>query len=123
MNALTYGYRFFDFCVSSEAPLSGLSECEGETPAWHIDAPCDDLDEEGFEWFHSWKSPDGQEVMKTARKGSNYLLECLDLARFRIDFAARRITPRALEGCEENSLVHLCWTRCCLARCVTRAGW
>lgn len=99
--------RFFDFCVSSEIPLPGLPECEGEPPAWHIDTPCDDLDEEGFEWFHSWTSPDGQELMKSARKGSDYLLECLGLARFRIDFTAQRITPQALAGCEENSLVHL----------------
>ncbi|NND57338.1 MAG: hypothetical protein HKN57_08795, partial [Xanthomonadales bacterium] len=81
--------------------------CSGTTAQWHIESRPDQFDEDGFEWFHGWTTQEGQELMKTARKGQDYLLECLGLARFRIDFGKRRITPVPLAGCEQSSLVHL----------------
>ena len=99
--------KFFDFCISSEFPLPALPECSGEAAEWHIEAPRDALDEKGFKWVHSWTGQDGRELMKTARNGPDYLLECLGLARYRIDFGSRRITPQPLAGCEQSSLVHL----------------
>ena len=45
--------------------------------------------------------------MRAARLGRDYLLDCLGLARFRIDFAARQIAVSPAPDCAASTLVHL----------------
>jgi len=100
-------YRIFDVCIDSELPLPGLSSCDGVSPDWTIICPQGTLDDSGYQWFHSWKSDDGQELMSTARLGDDYLLRIFDLAVFRILFAEHRIEVYALEECPPSTMAHL----------------
>ncbi|RPH92857.1 MAG: hypothetical protein EHM68_16555 [Lysobacterales bacterium] len=100
-------YRFFDFCIDSALPLTGLPACAGEAPAWSI-AVDDGADAApAGEPFHRWTAPNGQELMSAARLGEAYLLQFPGLARFRVDFAARRIEARPLADCPAHTLAHL----------------
>ena len=100
-------YRVFDFCIECDFPLPGLPPAGGVDPAWRVSLVADDADEKGFEWFHDWKTPSGVVVMSVARRVDDYLLDCMGMARFRIDFQRRVIAARPLEGCQEHTLAHL----------------
>ncbi len=99
-------YRYFDFCIDCDFPLPGLVECESGEPEWGI-RKVEALDEAGFDWFHEWKSESGRVVMSVARRGGDYLLDCLGQARFLIEFGLRRISALPLRDCPDHSLAHL----------------
>jgi hypothetical protein len=100
-------YQIFDLCVASELPLPGLPGCTDKPPDWSIVMPVSEISGQGFEIFHSWKAPDGQDLMACARCGKDYLLDIIGLARFRIDFGGRHIQAQPLTGCTDNTLAHL----------------
>ena len=100
-------YRIFDNCIASELDLPGLVACVDEIADWSITLPQGELDEDGYEWFHAWKAPDGQELMSCARKGENYLLNLWGLAQFVIHFDQQRIEAWPQAACTENTLAHL----------------
>ncbi|MBT8058404.1 MAG: hypothetical protein KJO33_02340 [Gammaproteobacteria bacterium] len=99
-------YRYFDFCIDCDFPLPGLAKCESGEPAWRI-RKVEALDEAGFDWFHEWKSESGRVVMSVARRGGDYLLDCLGQARFLTEFESRRIGAQPLGDCPDHSLAHL----------------
>ena len=100
-------YKIFDVCLSSELVLPGLSACDGESVDWTITCPQHSLDDSAYQWFHSWKSEDGNELMKSARLEGDYLLRIFDLAVFRIFFGERRIEAYALAECPPSTMAHL----------------
>ena len=100
-------YQIFDLCIACELPLPRVPACTADTPAWTIVLPGTEISGQGFEIFHSWKAPDGQDIMAGARYGEDYLLDILGLARFRIDFGRRQIQAQPLPGCTDNTLAHL----------------
>jgi hypothetical protein len=100
-------YRFFDFCIECDFPLPGLpTDCD-ESPAWSVTLAEDGLDENGFEWFYEWRSVRDTVLMAVARRGEDYLVDCLGVARFLICFDRRLIMAHPLEGCQQNTLAHL----------------
>ena len=100
-------YRIFDISLTSEIQLPGLSHCYSDTPDWVVTTPSEPLDDSAFQWIHSWKSEDGRELMKTARRGEEYLLNVFDMAVFHIQFSKRQIDAYALQECPSNSMAHL----------------
>lgn len=100
-------YRFFDFCIECDFPLPGLPSGRDSEPAWRVSLADDGFETEGFEWFYDWKLPSGSVVMSAARRGDDYLIDCMGVARFRVEFAAGHIAAWPLEGCQENTLAHL----------------
>ena len=100
-------YRIFDICVASDFPLPGLVASKDKSPDWTISLGQQNSPEDGFEWFHNWKTPDGQEVMASARKQENYLLKFPGLVVFLVDFDEHVIHAYPEPGCPENTLAHL----------------
>ena len=100
-------YRLFDLCIASEVSLPGLSSCEDEIPVWTISIPKRDIKQDGFEWFHTWQTPGGQYLGDCARRGTDYQLNLLDQAIFRIFFSAGTIEAYPRAGCTVKTLAHL----------------
>jgi hypothetical protein len=100
-------YRIFDISIASELALPGLVGCADKIPDWTITLPQGGLNEDGYLWFHTWKAVDGQEIMSCARRGENYLLDIMGLAKFVIYFDEHRIEAYPQAACTENTLAHL----------------
>ena len=119
-------YRIFDISIASELALPGLAGCADEIPDWTIALPQGNnwgqsknslnsksfysdpnYSDPNYSWFHTWKAVDGQEIMSCARKGENYLLDILGLAKFLILFDEHRIEAFPQAACTENTLAHL----------------
>jgi len=107
MNSHPQVYRIFDVCVSSELPLPGLAVCADGRPEWRVTLVRGKPDEAGYQRFHSWDAPDGQQLMASARKGEDYLLQIGGLGWFRIAFDQRRIEVYRGQGCADSTLAHL----------------
>jgi energy-coupling factor transporter ATP-binding protein EcfA2 len=118
-------YRFFDLSVDSELALPALVEVPGGRSDWSIvtgeTGP-------GFDRFHSWKTPDGSELMWVGRKGASYLLAFPGLAWFEADFTSHRIVAEAGPSCDDRTLAHLLLDQvlprafCHEGRCVLHAS-
>jgi hypothetical protein len=113
-------YRYFDFCIDCDFALRGPLPCDGGETSWRVRRTAE-IDETGFSWFHDWKSPDGAILMSAARRGEDYLLDCLGEARFRIDFEQNCIEALPRGRCTEQSLAHLLLDQV-LPRAVCHAG-
>lgn len=100
-------YRFFDLGIASELPLPGLPDGRDLPAAWSVSRRSGELRDEGFDWYHTWKDAEGQEVMSGARRGNTYMLDFYGLARCTIDFADRRIDACPAAGCPDTTLAHL----------------
>jgi hypothetical protein len=100
-------YRYFDLCIESELPLHGLEPDATAPPAWRVNLLPPTGHAEELDWFHTWSDPSGQPIMAAARREGRYLLQFFGLARFDLDFRARVIAIRPLEGCPDETLVHL----------------
>ncbi len=100
-------YRYFDLCIESELPLHGLVPDDTAPPAWRVKRDPAVGRAEELDWFHTWSGPNGEPIMAAARREGRYLLQFFGLARFDLDFRARVIAIRPLEGCPDETLVHL----------------
>jgi hypothetical protein len=100
-------YRIFDLAIDSELELPSLPVCRNLPASWSVTVLDNEPDSEGFERYHAWQDADGQEIMSAARQGSVYRVDFLGLARFFIDFEARRVGALTAAGCTDTSLAHL----------------
>lgn len=103
-------YRVFDAAVACDFPLPGLPETGASRPDILIELGQGGVVHEGYDWLHTWREEDGEEVLSCARlqdeKGTiRYLLRFPDLADFEI--AGITITCHPYPDCHENSLCHL----------------
>ena len=100
-------YRLFDLCIESELPLFGPVDCVAAAPDWTVNLLAGTGTEKRFEWFHSWKTADGEVCMTAARENGCYVLGFPGLACFTIDFAARQVGALPLGECARETLAHL----------------
>jgi hypothetical protein len=107
MNPLLRHYRIFDIVVACEFSLPGLITAGGAAPDWRVVLAEGEVGKDEWLWFHSWKGPNGLEMMAVARRGSDCQLKFNGLAAFVIEFDSRRILVFPLESCPESTLAHL----------------
>ena len=100
-------YRIFDIAIACTFPITGLPVLEQEFADWWIDLSSGTIPENEFDWFHSWKAANGDEVMACARHGEKYILRFNGLACFSIDFDLQRVSVLTENNCPENTLAHL----------------
>jgi hypothetical protein len=100
-------YRLFDLCIASEIALPGLPSCGEMAADWSVTPLEKKADSEDFDWVHTWKDADGQQIMSAACRGPVYLLDFFGLARFVVDFEARRVGAEPAAGCADSTLAHL----------------
>lgn len=100
-------YRIFDLSFACTFPIEGLTVLAQRASDWRVEVETQALPEYELEWFHSWKDPNGDEVMACAHHGEAYLLRFSGLACFTIDFNSRRVSVSPENRCPESTLAHL----------------
>lgn len=100
-------YRIFDISIVCPFPITGLPVLEQKSADWRVGMASKAVPDVEIGWFHSWKGPNGDEVMAGGRHGQKYLLRITGLVDFFIDFDGRTISVQVENACPEYTIAHL----------------